>query len=123
MTNKYQKKASRALKRKVARHISVLYGREADVLRMGINVTAKATLGRKEQGTGKLRKSRAPRSPSQALSLPHSDSQANGVLNVERGFTPWHGEGGDARVEAARTAVLHQDRKRKAFEQGFVKTG
>jgi hypothetical protein len=45
------------------------------------------------------------------------------VLDVERGFASWHGEGGDARVEAARTAVLHQDRKRKALEQGFAKTG
>jgi hypothetical protein len=92
-------------------------------LRLVIHVTDKATLGRKEQGTGKLGKSRTPRSPSQALSLPHSDSEANGVLSVERGFTPWHGEGGGDRVEAARTAVLHQDRKRKALEQGFVKTG
>jgi hypothetical protein len=50
---------------------------------MGINVTAEAALGRKEQGTGKLGKSQTPRSPSQALSLPHSDSQANGVLDVK----------------------------------------
>jgi hypothetical protein len=82
---------------------------EADVFRMGMNATAKAALGKKEQGAGKLGKSRPPRRP-------HRKQMVSMSTPIEASH---HGEGGDAQ---APTAALQQDHKCNALAHGFAKT-